>query len=51
MLTFNKLILHNFGSYSHAEVDLKEKGFCMVSGRNYCKKDNAYSNGSGKSIL
>ena len=50
-LDFEKVILHNFGSYGHAEVDLKNKGFCLVSGQNNYKKDNALSNGSGKSFL
>lgn len=51
MLQFNKITLHNFGSYSHSEVDLSSKGFCLVSGKNNYKKDNALSNGSGKSFL
>ena len=51
MLSFEKIILHNFGSYGHAEVDLENKGFCLVSGKNNYKKDNALSNGSGKSFL
>jgi DNA repair exonuclease SbcCD ATPase subunit len=51
MLQFNKVVVHNFGSYGHAEVDLANKGFCLVSGRNNYKKDNALSNGSGKSFL
>lgn len=46
---FEKIILHNFASYTHSEIDLTEKGFCLVSGRNLYKKDNSYSNGSGKS--
>lgn len=51
MLNFKKVILHNFGSYGHAETDLENKGICLVSGRNLYKKDNALSNGSGKSFL
>jgi len=51
MLNFEKVILHNFGSYGHAEVDLHNKGFCLVSGKNNYKKDNALSNGSGKSFI
>ncbi len=50
-IDFEKVILHNFGSYGHAELDLKNKGFCLVSGRNSFKKDNALSNGSGKSFI
>lgn len=51
MLKFKKIILHNFGSYGHAEVELENKGICLVSGKNNYKKDNALSNGSGKSFL
>lgn len=50
-IQFSKIILHNFGSYGHAEVDLRDKGFCLVSGRNNYKLDNALSNGSGKSFI
>ena len=51
MINFEKLIVHNFGSYNHSEVNLQNKGFCLVTGKNECKKDNAQSNGSGKSFL
>ena len=51
MLSFKKVIIHNFGSYGHAETNLENKGICLVSGRNLYKKDNALSNGSGKSFL
>lgn len=51
MINFDKLIVHNFGSYGHSEVDLHNRGFCLVTGRNDCQKDNAVSNGSGKSFL
>ena len=51
MLNFKTVILHNFGSYGHAETNLENKGICLVSGRNLYKKDNALSNGSGKSFL
>ena len=51
MIQFKKLIIHNFGSYSHAELDLQNRGFCIVSGKNNYTKDNALSNGSGKSFL
>jgi DNA repair exonuclease SbcCD ATPase subunit len=49
MIQFKKIIIHNFGSYHHAELDLQNRGFCLVSGQNNCTKDNAASNGSGKS--
>lgn len=51
MLNFEKLILHNFGSYGHTEVSLRDRGFCLVTGQNDFDKDNAISNGSGKSFL
>lgn len=51
MIQFKKIIIHNFGSYGYAELDLQNKGFCLVSGQNNCTKDNALSNGSGKSFL
>lgn len=51
MIQFKKLIIHNFGSYGHSELDLQNRGFCLVSGQNNFKKDNALSNGSGKSFL
>ena len=51
MIQFKKVILHNFGSYGHVELDLQNRGFCLVSGHNNYAKDNALSNGSGKSFL
>ncbi len=50
MINFNSVTLHNFGSYRHAEIVLRNKGFCLVSGENHRKEDNALSNGSGKSM-
>ena len=49
MIQFKKIILHNFGSYGHAELDLQNRGFCLVSGQNEYIKDNSASNGAGKS--
>ena len=46
-----KITAHNFGSYAHAELDLQNKGFCLVSGQNNYIKDGAASNGSGKSQI
>lgn len=51
MIQFKKVILHNFGSYGHVELDLQNRGFCLVSGQNNYTKDNALSNGAGKSFL
>lgn len=50
MITFNSVTMHNFGSYRHAEINLRNRGFCLVSGENRRKEDNALSNGSGKSM-
>lgn len=48
-IKIKKVILHNFLSYGHAEVELEGKHYCLVSGINNDKKDNATSNGAGKS--
>ena len=50
-INFKKVILHNFLSYAHSEVDLQDKNYCLVNGINKCKKDNSLSNGSGKSSI
>lgn len=51
VINFKKVILHNFLSYGHSEVELEDKNYCMVKGINKCKKDNSLSNGSGKSSI
>ena len=51
MIQFKKVILHNFGSYGHVELELQNRGFCLVSGQNNYVKDNALSNGAGKSAI
>lgn len=51
MIQFKKITVHNFGSYVHTELNLQNKGFCLVSGQNNCAKDGALSNGSGKSQI
>lgn len=48
-IVFTKLILHNFLSYAHSEIDLTDKSYCLVKGINNCPRDNAVSNGAGKS--
>ena len=48
-IKIKKVILHNFLSYGHAEFELEGKHYCLVSGVNNDKRDNATSNGSGKS--
>lgn len=49
LINFNKIILHNFLSYGHSEIDLADKHYCLVSGQNNSPDDNAASNGAGKS--
>ena len=51
ILKFKKIILHNFLSYSEAEFNLQNQGYCLIKGENHCKLDNALSNGSGKSAI
>lgn len=48
---FLKVIIHHFLSFDHAELDLTDKGYCLVSGVNKNPKDSAKSNGSGKSTI
>ena len=31
---FLKVIIHHFLSFDHAELDLTDKGYCLVSGVN-----------------
>ena len=50
-IIFKKVKLHNFMSFADTELDLNDMGNILVTGRNYCKLDNAYSNGSGKSSI
>lgn len=48
-IQIKKILLHNFLSYKHTEISLENKGICGVKGINNFKRDNAISNGSGKS--
>ena len=48
-INFKKVVIHNFLSYGHAEIDLTNKNYCLVRGINNNPVDNALSNGSGKS--
>jgi len=50
-IKFKKLIIDNFLSFEHAEVDLTEEGYILVEGFNNHPIDSALSNGSGKSAL
>lgn len=50
-VTFNKVTMHNFLSFGHAEIDLRDRNYCLVKGINNCPLDNAVSNGAGKSTF
>lgn len=50
-IIFKKLMLHNFLSFGHAEIDLDNLSYTLISGINNCKEDLAKSNGAGKSSL
>ena len=50
-IKFKHIVLHNFMSYSHSEIDLSDRGYVLVSGRNENPVDNASSNGSGKTAI
>lgn len=51
IVKFLKVIIHHFLSFDHAELDLTDKGYCLVSGINKNPKDSAKSNGAGKSTI
>ncbi len=50
-IKFKHIVLHNFMSYGHSEIDLSDRGYVLVSGRNENPVDNASSNGSGKTAI
>lgn len=50
-LKFKKVIINNFLSFGHAEIDLCDRGYTLINGINLNPKDAAKSNGSGKSTI
>jgi DNA repair exonuclease SbcCD ATPase subunit len=50
-INFQKVIIHNFMSFGHAELCFEDDGFIKVTGINENPDDMATSNGSGKSSL
>ena len=48
-IRFKHLIIDNFLSIGHGEISLEDKGYTLIEGINNNPKDNALSNGSGKS--
>ena len=50
-LSIENVKIENFLSIGKADVSLKDRGYCLIQGVNNNPKDNAKSNGSGKSSL
>lgn len=50
-IRFKKLVIDNFLSIGHGEVDLENRGYTLIEGINNDPRDGAKSNGSGKSSL
>ena len=48
-IKFKKLFINNFLSIGQGEISLEDKGYTLIEGINNNPKDNALSNGSGKS--
>ena len=48
-VNFESVTMHNFLSYGHSTIDLRNKNYCLVRGINKNPLDLASSNGSGKS--
>ena len=49
-IVFNKVIIDNFLSFGHAEVELRDMGYTLVEGINNNPLDGAKSNGSGNHL-
>ena len=50
-LILKNIKIENFLSLGNANVDLNDKGYCLINGVNNNPDDNAKSNGAGKSSL
>ena len=50
-IKFLNVHIHHFLSFDDSEIDLRDRGYCLVSGINRNPKDAAKSNGSGKSTI
>ena len=50
-LILKSVKIENFLSIGEAEVNLQDRGYCLINGINNNPKDNAKSNGSGKSSI
>ena len=50
-INFDRIIISNFLSIGHADIDLRDNGYVLVKGINNHTQDSAVSNGSGKSTI
>lgn len=50
-IKFTNIEFNNFLSFEHASLVLDVPGYSFITGKNNCKDDLAYSNGSGKSTI
>lgn len=50
-IVFEKVKIKNFLSFGDAEIELRDRGYVLVSGVNKNPRDGALSNGSGKSSI
>ena len=50
-IKFHNVYINNFLSIGDANVDLEDKGYCLITGINNNPNDAAKSNGSGKSSI
>lgn len=50
-LHFTRIQIHNFMSFSDAEINLSDRGYVLVRGENNNPTDNAQSNGAGKTTI
>lgn len=49
-IIFDKITINNFLSMGHEEIDLSDRGFVLVKGKN-CESPTQQSNGAGKSTI
>ncbi len=50
-LQFTRIQIHNFMSFSDADISLSDRGYVLVRGENNNPVDNAQSNGAGKTTI
>lgn len=50
-ITFKRIVINNFLSFGHAEINLENRGYTLIDGINQNPADGAKSNGAGKSTI